>query len=112
MFSRDDELYLQDILESIRAILSYVAEVDRDFFYADRKTQAATIRELEIIGEAAGRISEETRTSHSEVNWRLLKDFRNVLAHEYFGVNLDIVWDIVKNKLPQLKEQIIGIARM
>ena len=106
MFSRDDELYLQDMLESIRAIASYVENVGRDSFDADRKTQAATIRELEIIGEAAGRISEETRTLHPEVNWRLLKDFRNVLAHEYFGVNLDIVWDIVKNKLPQLEERI------
>jgi len=106
MFSREDELYLLDMLESIRAVASYVENVGRESFDTDRKTQAATIRELEIIGEAAGRISAETRTAHPEVNWRILKDFRNVLSHEYFGVNLDIVWDIVQNKLPQLEKQV------
>jgi len=103
MFKRCDAVYLQDMLESIAAIDSFVSGFDLESFSTDRKTCSATLRELEIIGEAGGRVSEEFKNLHQEIDWRTLKDFRNVLAHEYFGVNLDIVWDVVQNKLSKLK---------
>ncbi len=106
MSDRDSLLYLRDMLESIAAIESFLTGIDRDSFAQDRKTHSATIRELEIIGEASGNVPEAIRNLNPDVPWRVLKDFRNVLAHHYFGVNVDIVWDIVQRKLPELKVQI------
>lgn len=106
MCERTDLQFLQDILDSINAALDFVAGFELAGFFNDRKTKSATIRELEIIGEAASRISASIKEQYSSIPWRLLKDFRNVLSHEYFGVNEEIVWDIVTNKLPPLKSQI------
>lgn len=110
MCERTDLQFIQDILESTEAALSFVDGIDFDAFKSDRKTKSAVIRELEIVGEAASRISAGKKNEYSEVPWRLLKDFRNVHSHEYFGVNVEIVWDIVQNKLPALKIQIADIA--
>jgi len=109
MSDRNSLFYLQDILDSIAAIESFLPGIDRDGFAQDRKTYSATIRELEIIGEASGKVHEAIQNLNPDVPWRILKDFRNVLAHHYFGVNVDIVWDIVQKKLPELKEQITQI---
>ena len=106
MSDRDSLLYLRDMLESIAAIESFLIGIDRESFAQDRKTYSATIRELEIIGEASGKVPDELRNQHPGVPWRVLRDFRNVLAHHYFGINVDIVWDIVQRKLPELKVQI------
>ncbi len=76
---------------------------DLESFSNDRKTISATIRELEIVGEASSRISAVIKDEYSNLPWRLMKDFRNVLSHEYFGVNNEVVWDIVQQKLPELK---------
>lgn len=105
MCERTDLQFLQDILESTIAVLEFVAGYDLASFSSDRKTKSATIRELEIIGEAASRISAIKKDEYSAVPWRLMKDFRNVLSHEYFGVNDEVVWDIVQHKLPELKVQ-------
>ncbi len=110
MSERDYFLYLRDILESISAVESYLVGFDRDALVGDRKTWSATIREMEIIGEAVGKLPDQIKMAHPEVNWRALKDFRNVLAHQYFGINADLVWDIAHNKLPVLKRQIEAIA--
>ncbi len=104
MSSRSDVVYLYDMLDSINAIEQFLAGFDYNSFVSDRKTYSATLRELEIVGEAGGKLSDEVKTRHSEIDWRTLKDFRNVLAHEYFGVNSEIVWDVVVHKLPVLKE--------
>ena len=109
MCERTDLQFFLDILESTNAALEFVTEYDLASFSNDRKTKSATIRELEIIGEAASRISAEKKDEYSDVPWRLMKDFRNVLSHEYFGVNDEVVWDIVQHKLPELKVQIDNI---
>jgi uncharacterized protein with HEPN domain len=70
---------------------------------------SATIRELEIIGEATGKISQETKEKYPNIDYRTIKDFRNVLAHEYFGIDMQIVWGIVTQKLSYLKEEILKI---
>jgi len=68
--------------------------------------QFASIKQLEIIGEASNRFSKELKEKHSEIKWREIVGFRNILIHEYFCVDLFIVWSIIKNELPKLKEQI------
>jgi len=106
---RDDTLYIQDILESIQAIEEYITDIGYDHFIENRMIYSATIRELEIIGEAAGKISQETKEKYPNIDYRTIKDFRNVLAHEYFGVDMQIVWGIVTEKLSSLKEEILKI---
>lgn len=100
---RDFRLYLDDILEAIASIREYTAGLDYDAFAQDRKTQDAVVRNLEIIGEAAGHLPESLRASTPELEWRKIINIRNLLVHEYFGVSLPIIWDVVQNKLEQLE---------
>lgn len=106
MSERSQELFLLDIIESVDAIHSFVNGFDFSFFCNDRKTFSATIRELEIIGEAIGNISDEIKARYPDVLWREIRSFRNKITHEYFGVDARIVWDIIQNELEPLKDQI------
>lgn len=112
MSERSQKLFLMDILESIDAIASYVDGCSFEFFCADRKTFSATIRELEIIGEAIRNISDEIKLQYPDVLWQEIRSFRNKIAHEYFGVDARIVWDIVQNELGLLKDQITQILNV
>ena len=96
---RDYKQHLDDILEAITFIREYVKSMDYKAFEADRKTQDAVIRNLEIIGEAARTVPEEVRDKAAEIQWHKIIALRNILIHEYFGVNLKILWDVVQNKL-------------
>lgn len=100
---RDPRLYLDDILEAIAKIHEYISGVDYAKFTLDRKTQDAVVRNLEIIGEAAGRLPEPIKTGAVDIEWRKIVGLRNILAHEYFGVSLPVVWDVVENKLGPLE---------
>ncbi len=100
--SRDPRLYLDDILEAVALIREYTESMDYESFSRDRKTQDAVVRNLEIIGEAAGRLPETIKQKAEEVEWRKIVGLRNILAHEYFGVSLPLVWDILQNKLDAL----------
>lgn len=100
---RDFRLYLDDILEAVHQIQTYVEGLDEGSFGSDRKTQDAVIRNLEIIGEAAGNLPNEIQDVAPEIEWRKIRGLRNILIHEYFGINLPIVWDVVQNKLGPLK---------
>ena len=106
MSSRTDELYIGDILDSISAISSYICDKSYEEFISNRMAYSATIRELEIIGEAITKISQQTRDRNPDIDYRTIKDFRNVLAYQYFGIDMEIVWDIIHQKLPQLKNDI------
>jgi len=99
---RDYRLYLDEILAAILRIREFIEKMDFEAFAADRKTQDAVVRNLEIIGEAARALPDEIKQKASDVEWRKITGLRNVLIHEYFGVNLSIVWDIVCNKLDTL----------
>lgn len=103
MSERSDDILIKDIYESIVRIQRYTNELDADAFIKDEKTQDAIARNFEIIGEAAARLSPLFKTTFSFVNWRLVKDFRNKLIHAYFGIDLQTVWLIVQNHLPQLR---------
>ena len=104
MSERDFRLYLADIVESGTAIQVYVQGYSFHEFSNDRKTYSAVIREFEIIGEAVGKLPEDIKQKRTEVEWQDIKDFRNLLAHEYFGVDLEIIWQVIENDLPQLLE--------
>jgi uncharacterized protein with HEPN domain len=102
MFERDCQLYLADIQDSGQAILSYVDKLEFEAFCNDRMRYAAVIREFEVIGEAVGKLPDHLKAQYSEVSWREIKDFRNILIHEYFGVDFRIVWNTVHLDLPLL----------
>ncbi len=107
--SRSDRLYLEDIIDSIDAIADFTIGLDVNSFRHDRKTYSATLRELQIIGEAIGKISKDTKAKDKTINWRDIKAFRNKITHEYFGVDHEIVWDIAVNELPKLKSKILNL---
>jgi uncharacterized protein with HEPN domain len=102
MSERGDRLYLEDILESADAIVSYTNGLSFEQFVNDRKTYSATIREFEIIGEAVGKLSNAAKNKAPDTPWQDIKDFRNLLIHEYFGVDPEIVWSVVHGELPSL----------
>ena len=114
MFERPLLLYCQDILESGSAIQSYVQGVSCEAFIQDRMRYSAVIREFEIIGEAVGKLPGKLKEKYPEIPWQDIKDFRNLLAHEYFGVDLEIVWNTIREDLPALldavKRIIAGIS--
>ena len=106
MSKRDHRLYVEDILESVRAVESYIDGIDFDTFVNDRKTYSATIREYIIIGEAISSMIDLLEERFPDYEWRMVKDFRNFIVHEYFGVDPRIVWDLTTQELSLLKEKI------
>ena len=108
---RDYLNYIQDILTAIDKIKRYVHDSDYDEFRADEKLVDAVVRNLEIIGEAAKNVPLEIRNKYPGIEWKKVSGFRDLLAHSYFGVDLEIVWDIVKNKLPDLGDNTASILK-
>ena len=102
MPERDIQLYLEDILDSCTAVTEYVAGKTFEEFCNERKTYSAVIREFEIIGEAVRKLPDDLKQRRSDVEWQDIKDFRNLLIHEYFGVDLEIVWKVILEDLPGL----------
>lgn len=100
---RDILLHIEDILSSIEKIKKYAAGMDFETFAGDTKTQDAVVRNLEIIGEAVRILPDEVKEGKSSVDWRKIVGLRNILVHEYFGVSLPIIWDVVINKLDSLE---------
>ncbi|MFC1794838.1 DUF86 domain-containing protein [Planctomycetota bacterium] len=106
---KNDRTYLTHILEAIDSIEEYLQGVTFDQFSSTKMIIDAVVRELEIVGEAANNLSEEFRERHSNILWRRMKDMRNFLIHEYFGVNTKVVWDTCNNDLPSLKQFVNAI---
>jgi len=102
MSKRNPLLYINDIIESAEAILSFTDSVEFDVFVGDRMRSSAVIREFEVIGEAVSKIPEDIKSNYPDIRWQEMKDFRNLLIHEYFGVDLEIVWNVVREDLPDL----------
>lgn len=106
---RSYKLYLEEILTSTNKIQKYVGNSSIEEFLKDEMKIDAVVRNFEIIGEAASKISQEIKEKYPSVEWRKISDFRNILAHEYFGIDDEIMWDIIKNKLPRLQKNIQNI---
>ena len=102
---RDDTERLQDMLEAIERLEKYTNQ-GKTVFEQQELIQTWVIYHFQIIGEAARAISQEFKSIHKEIPWRDVSDLRNLIIHEYFRVNLDIIWDIVQNDIPPLKQQI------
>lgn len=109
MSERHWRLFVEDIIESIDKIETYVANMQFENFTQDSKTIDAVVRNLEIIGEASNHIPDELKKKYSGIEWRKIVGLRNRVIHEYFGVSLRIVWQIIKNEIPPLSEQIKNI---
>ncbi len=103
---RSSKLYFADILQSIRRIKKYTAGLTLDKLKRDDLVIDAVVRNLEIIGEAAKNIPVSVKGKNRNIEWKKISGLRNILAHEYFGVDVEIVWDIIKNKLPELGREI------
>lgn len=109
MSSRDNRLLLEDMLDAANKIMAYTKGYTYDEFLADNKTIDAVIRNFEIIGEAAARIDPDFQLQNQEVPWKVLRGYRNRLIHEYFGVDYQIVWEIIENEVQSLIEAIEAI---
>jgi uncharacterized protein with HEPN domain len=106
---RDHRLYLDDILEAAKRIEKYAAGVSLEKLRRDTLVLDAIVRNLEIIGEAVKNIPPDVKEKHPDVEWKKISGLRDILAHEYFGVDLEVILDIVRNKVPVLKVQISRI---
>ena len=106
MSRRPVTLLLDEMLTAIGKIERYVEGLDRAAFLADERTGDAVVRNLEVIGEAAARLPEAFRASASDIPWRRIVGLRNRIVHEYFGIDLEIVWEIVRTDLPALRPQL------
>ena len=108
---RDDSVYLKHIRDAIAKTQVYVTGVSKSKFLGDTLIQDAVIRQIEIIGEAAKRVSEKTRSENIHIPWQDIAGMRNKLIHDYFGVDIEKVWLTVKKDIPLLKDQINRILK-
>ena len=102
MSDRDIHLLLQDIKTAVCSILEYTVGYNSETYEGDIKTRHAVERNFEIVGEAGSRIPNNYKDLHPQIEWRIIKDFRNFIIHEYFGINNQIVWDTIQFRLPDL----------
>lgn len=110
MSERDWRLFLKDISECSGRVLDYTNAMARDEFFEDRKTVDAVMRNLAIIGEAAKKIPADVRRKHPDVAWKKMAGLRDIVVHDYFGIDEDIIWDVVSARIPELKMNIDAMS--
>jgi uncharacterized protein with HEPN domain len=107
----DNILFLEDILEAIEKIYRYTRDLTFDEFRNDGMVVDAVIRNLEIIGEASKNIPKRLRGKYPEIAWKEAAGFRDVLIHDYFGIDVESVWDTIKTNIPEFKEGLLGVLK-
>jgi len=111
MSSRNPRLYLNDILQACADISTFTpAMTTAAELQNDRRTFLAVVHSLEIIGEAARQMPKSFKEKNPKIPWREISSLRNVIAHEYFGLDVDIIWDVIQTQIPALAKQIKTIA--
>lgn len=103
---REPIVFLTHILESIKLIELYLQNITEEYFYTSIEKQDLVVRRLEIIGEAVKNLPDEFRKKHSNIPWKRIAGIRDVVIHQYFGINYTVIWDTVVDALPVLKKQI------
>ena len=103
--------YLQDMLENAQLAIRFVEEVDFETFKKDNKTVYAVIRAVEVIGEAASNVPVEIRSKHPSLPWRDIRGMRSKLVHQYFGINMEVVWQTIQEDLPFLVNELVNILK-
>ncbi len=106
MKGRDYQDYIQDILDSIKDIKSFISGINFEEFKRDKKTLNAVVRSIEIIGEAAKKIPKSLRDKYYDIPWKKMSGMRDKMIHEYFGIDVEILWKVVKDDIPPLKSSI------
>jgi len=107
--SREYRLFLEDIRDSCQKILNYTENLSFKQFVNNEMAYDAILRNVEIVGEAAKQIPETVRNQYPEADWRRIAGLRDIVAHQYFGIHDEIIWDVVVNKIPVLLHQIQDI---
>lgn len=108
---RDYSLFLKDILQAITDIENFVSDMDFHAFYSDRKTRSAVAHQIEIIGEATKNVPKSIRDRYKELPWQDMAKMRDKISHFYFGINYEIVWKVVKERLPEIKSAVEKILK-
>jgi len=103
--------YVRDILENVEKAQSFVEGMDGDDFLRDEKTIFAVIRALEVVGEAAKKIPDDIREKYQDIPWREMAGMRDKLIHDYFGVNLKLIWKTVQEDLPPLEPKLSQVIK-
>ncbi len=106
---KHDQVYIDQMLDSIRKIESFVIGLDKDAFFADAKTQSAVIMQFALIGEVSKKITEDTK-SKTDLPWKDIAGFRDRAIHNYFDIDLHVVWDTIVTDLPLLKQELEKIV--
>jgi len=106
LYIKKDKAYLRHILDAISDTKRFMEGLTKEEFFKTKEKQYAVLRALEIIGEATKNLSKELKAQNSEIQWKDIAGMRDKLIHEYFGVNLDLVWKTVSKNLPELEKQV------
>ncbi|MFH1358511.1 MAG: DUF86 domain-containing protein [archaeon] len=109
MKEKEDIVFINHVLDSINAIVDYSKNMDKEDLVLNRMKQSAIVREIEIIGEASKNISNSVRKKYFSVPWRDIIGTRDKIIHKYFEVDLDMIWEIIKKDIPELKKEILKI---
>lgn len=108
---KDDSAYLLDILLTIKDVEKFTEGINLELFRNDYKLQLAIVRLLEIIGEASVKLSHDLKNNYSNISWVDIKGLRNRIVHDYSHIRIDVIWNTVKNNIPELKKEIIKILK-
>lgn len=112
MYKRSDYILLTDMLEAVEAIQEYTADLDYESFLTNRMARDAVVRNVQVLGEAANRVSKLFRDQHTTIEWMRIIRTRHILVHDYFGLDYEIIWRIITVHLPPLQQRIKQILEI